>query len=71
MSPSVIRGIYWLGVVLMLLAIADSLLFRFARIDLTGVRWGSLALGGVGIVLMQVSRFIYVAPEPEPEDDGK
>jgi len=67
MPPGVARVLYWLGVVLMLLSIADVVLVRFFRIDITGVAWSTLALGCVGIVLMQVSRF--VTREPKTEED--
>ena len=51
----VARFLYVLGIVLMLLAIVDTLLV-WAKIDLTGVIWLPMALGCAGIVLMWVSR---------------
>ena len=61
------RVLYWLGIVCMLLCIADALLLRFARIDVTGFAATPLVLGGLGIVLMQVSRFWPAAKDTEPK----
>lgn len=61
-----IRAIYVTGVVLALLGITDVLLTRFANIDVTGYQATAYILGGVGIVLMQISRFIK--PSDPPSD---
>ncbi|WP_425615856.1 hypothetical protein NA78x_005788 [Anatilimnocola sp. NA78] len=66
MSPGA-RALYWLGVVLMLLSIADVVLVRFFRIDVTGLPWSTLALGCTGIILMQIARFIQREPQTEEE----
>lgn len=66
MQMTMPRIVYGLGVFCMLLCIADALLFRFARINVTGLTWTPILLGGLGIVLMQVSRFV---PAP-PQDQG-
>lgn len=58
LSPSVARGLYWLGVVLILVGVADALLSRLANVDLTGVQWSPLVFGAVGIVLTWVARFV-------------
>jgi hypothetical protein len=48
------RALYWLGVLLMILAIVDALLPRVAHIDLTGKYWSPLVFGGIGILLMRL-----------------
>jgi hypothetical protein len=58
MSLAVNRALYWLGVVLMLIGLADAALARFANFDLTGKSWTPLAFGLAGIVLMWVSRLL-------------
>ena len=58
MPAAVIRIVYWLGVLLMLVGLADAGLSRLANIDLTGKTWSPMAFGLVGIVLMWVSRLI-------------
>jgi hypothetical protein len=58
MPLAVLRALYWLGVALMLIALADALLVRLARIDLTGSTALPLGLGLAGIVLMWLSRML-------------
>jgi uncharacterized membrane protein len=77
MPPGTARIVYIVGLVLMVLCIVEVALVRFARIDLTGVRWSPIALGGTGIILMQIARFMnlmsrsraYEESEEENEDD--
>jgi hypothetical protein len=57
------RFLYALGMILMLLAIADVALVRFAKIDVTGYRYSSAILGITGIVLVNIARFM---PQPPP-----
>ena len=59
MPTGTARILYLLGIVLMLLCIGDVLLVKYARINLTGVTWSPIALGGTGIILMQVARFMF------------
>lgn len=61
MPTGTARILYILGIVLMLLCITDVLLLKFAKINLTGVTWSPIALGGTGIILMQVARFMSLS----------
>lgn len=71
MPTGTARIFYLLGLGLMIVCIIDVLLVRFAKIDLTGVRWSPIALGGTGIVLMQLARFLNRAtPHPTEDDAG-
>ena len=58
MPLAVIRSVYGLGVLLMLIGLADAALARFANFDLTGKNWSPLAFGIAGIVLMWISRLL-------------
>lgn len=69
MPTGTARIFYILGIVLMLLAITDVLLARFARINVTGVTWSPIALGGTGIILMQVARFMSLTTRSRSDDD--
>ncbi len=60
------RVLYNLGLTLMVLCIIDVALLRFAKIDLTQSRYSSLVLGGGGIILLNVARFM---PGPVPKHD--
>lgn len=64
--PSTGRLLYVMGLLLMLLCILDVALQRFAKIDLTGQTYTPIVLGGLGIILMNVSRFF-----PRPTDDDE
>ena len=64
MTPQTARFLYVLGMILMLLGIADVALQRFGKIDLTGTRWSALVLGGTGIVLVNISRFVPTRAAP-------
>ena len=52
------RILYIVGLIFMLLCIADAMLARFARIDLTGYPYTPVILGGIGIILINVARFM-------------
>lgn len=69
MPTGTARIFYILGLVLMALCIIDVLLVRVAKVDLTGVRWSPIALGGTGIILMQIARFMNMMAPPAREDD--
>jgi hypothetical protein len=71
MPTGTARILYILGLVLMLLAITDVLLARFARINVTNVTWSPIALGGTGIILMQVARFMSMTGRSQTDDDGQ
>jgi hypothetical protein len=58
MPAAAYRSLYWLGVLLMLIGLADAALARFANFDLTGKSWSPLAFGLAGIVLMWISRLL-------------
>jgi hypothetical protein len=60
------RLLYVLGLILMFLCVIDVALMRFADIDLTGSRYTSIVLGGGGIILLNVARFM---PGPVVNDD--
>lgn len=60
------RILYVLGLLFMLLCIADAMLARFARIDLTGYQYTPVILGGIGIILINVARFL---PKPTADED--
>lgn len=69
MPTGTARMLYLLGIVLMLLCIADVLLAKFARINVTGVPWSPIALGGMGIILMQVARFMNMTSRSRSDAD--
>ena len=58
-TATIARVCYWLGVLLILFAVADSVLFWAWRINLTGVQWSPLVAGGVGILLMNLARMAF------------
>ena len=58
------RILYVLGFFFMLLCITDALLVRYAKIDLTGYPYTPMVLGGIGIVLVNIARFL-----PARKDD--
>ncbi|WP_254512517.1 hypothetical protein [Anatilimnocola floriformis] len=64
MSSQTARFLYVLGIILMLLGIADVALNKIWGIDLTGTRWSAMILGGTGIVLMNVARYMPQSPPP-------
>lgn len=68
--PSTGRFLYILGLILMALCIADAALVRFARIDLTGYPYTPLILGGIGIILVNVSRFMRSSRGDDAEDSS-
>lgn len=63
--PSTGRILYVLGLFFMLLCIIDALLVRFARIDLTGYPYTPMVLGGIGIVLVNIARFLPARAEQD------
>lgn len=66
--PSLGRILYVLGFFSMLLCIADALLVRFAKVDLTGYPYTPMVLGGIGMVLVNVARFMPASSTQEPEN---
>ena len=69
MPTGTARIVYLFGIVLMLLCITDVLLVKYAGKNLTGVTWSPIALGGTGIILMQVARFMNMNARSQPADD--
>jgi hypothetical protein len=65
--PSTGQFVYILGLILMALCIADAALVRFAKFDLTGYAYTPIILGGIGIVLVNASRFLQRSPAAEEE----
>lgn len=64
-SPTLARRIYWVGIGLMVLGLADVGLFWAYRINVTGVNWSPMALGGTGMILTWIAR---LWPTSEPAD---
>lgn len=67
--PSTGRILYAMGLILMLLCIIDVALLRFAKIDLTGQPYTPIVLGGIGIILLNVSRFFARPTDDEEEEE--
>lgn len=65
--PSAGQFMYILGLILMVLCIADAALVRFAKIDLTGYPYTPIVLGGIGIVLVNASRLLRRSPAEDEE----